>query len=133
MEPIDVLCAVILRDGKVLAAKRAPGKARGGLWEFPGGKREPGETERAGIVREIYEELGIEVAPVVRLTPNLYRYPDVHIRLIPFLVNHVRGEEQCREHDELRWCTRQELDRLRWAPADEPIVDEVLGYALWND
>lgn len=130
MEPLQVTCALILKDGKVLATRRGPNKDLPGKWEFPGGKLEPGERERDGIVREIQEELALHIEPIVRLAPNSHRYPNVTIRLIPFLALYVSGEIKLQDHDEYRWCTAQELDRLMWAPADEPILDEFLSMEI---
>lgn len=130
MEPLQVTCALILKDGKILATRRGPKQDLPGKWEFPGGKLEPGEREREGIVREIKEELTLTIEPVVRLAPNVHRYPTFTIRLIPFLARYVSGEIELREHDDYRWCTAQELDRLQWAPADEPILDELLSMEI---
>ncbi len=104
--------------GRVLAARR-----RAGGWEFPGGKVEPGESERAAAVRECAEELGVRVQLAGRL-PGEQPCGDGY-RLRVWAGRVVAGEPEPRDHDELRWVGRAELAGLDWLPADVPFVHEV--------
>ena len=120
---LAVVCAV-LRDatGGYLATRRPPGKSLGGLWEFPGGKVEPGEDPAAALRREIAEELGLEIAVGRALRPVLHRYGFGRVRLMPFLGTVVAGELVLHEHTEARWLTPRALWSLDWAPADIPVL-----------
>ena len=124
---ISVTCAIIVRDGKILAARRAQGTHLGGKWEFPGGKVDEGETEAACIVREIREELSVEIAPTRRLSDSVYDYGDKHIRLIPFECDLIRGEPTANEHASLEWISMEDLATLDWCEADIPIVEQLSG------
>src|SRR5690606_20698506 len=94
-------------------------------WEFPGGKVEPGEDEAEAIVREIREELDLEIEVVARLDPVEYDYPDFRIRLIPFTARLTGGSLRLAEHTDARWVSTAELKQLDWAPADLPIVERL--------
>jgi 8-oxo-dGTP diphosphatase len=123
--PIDVVCAVIGRaDGRVLAARRPPDKAMGGLWEFPGGKIEPEEEPRGALAREIREELGTDIEVDAPLAPVCHDYGSFAIRLLPFRCRLTGPEPMAAEHPELRWVTEDEAARLEWAPADIPVLAE---------
>ncbi len=123
-----VVCALIERDGRVLAAQRPPGKAQALKWEFPGGKLEPGEAAEAALVREIREELHLEIALGARLRDAVHDYGKFVITLTPFLaaLREAGAEPHAAEHVALRWCAPADLRTLDWAPADVPIVDEYL-------
>ena len=123
-----VVCALIERGGRVLAARRPAGKTQALLWEFPGGKCEPGEAPAAALAREIREELQVEVMVGARLPDSFHDYGRFAITLIPFLAEVPAGTEpQPAEHAALQWCTRAELRSLAWAPADLPIVEHYLA------
>ncbi|TVR48152.1 MAG: (deoxy)nucleoside triphosphate pyrophosphohydrolase [Puniceicoccaceae bacterium] len=121
---IDVVCALIEDGaGRILATRRPPGKAYGGLWEFPGGKVEPGETPADALRREIREELDLEIE--VGADEDAVEHHDdtgVCIRLRPFRATVRGGRLRLHEHTEFRWVLPVELDTLEWAPADRPIV-----------
>ena len=122
---IEVVCGLIEDgDGRLLACRRPPGKHLGGLWEFPGGKVEPGESPRAALVRELREELAIETVVTGELAPVDWDYGGGPIRLIPFLCRVVTGEPHPHEHDAHEWIDRVSCDRLVWAAADVPILAE---------
>ena len=125
---IEVVCGLIEDGGgRVLACRRPEGKHLGGLWEFPGGKVEPGESPAEALVRELREELGIETEVAGALTPVVWDYGRGPIRLIPFFCRIVSGEPQPHEHDALEWVDTTTCDRLHWAAADGPILAE------WRD
>lgn len=125
---MDVVCGVILDlSGRMLACRRPRGKVLAGLWEFPGGKVDPGETPEEALVRELREELAIQVEVGEALSPVRWSYPWAEVRLMPFLCRVVDGIPQALEHEELRWCDAGESRRLDWVPADLPVLAE-LGF-----
>lgn len=128
LKSIQVTCAVILKGDRILVTRRSPDMPHPNKWEFPGGKLEAGETERDCIVREIKEELAIEIEPIIRLTPVEHRYQEVKVKLIPFLAKYLKGEVVCAEHSEFKWLKVEELGKLNWVAADWPIVDEVMDF-----
>lgn len=102
------------------------------LWEFPGGKVEKDETEEACIVREIQEELGIEIRVVERLEAFDHNYNGQKtIRLIPFLGYWVKGEISLLEHSQVTWLAQNQVSEFDWAPADLPIVKQLERY--WDN
>lgn len=124
----DVVCALIQdAHGRLLACKRAAGGHLGGYWEFPGGKVEPGEGDEEALQREIREELDIEIKVGKSLQPVEWDYGTVSIRLLPYRCDVISGEAHPNEHDEIRWCSAEELAALEWAPADLPILAEWSG------
>jgi len=124
--PLEVTCALIEANGWVLAAKRAATAARGGLWEFPGGKIASGETEVDCLCREIREELDAEVEVGQRLTPVLYREPERAIRLIPFCCALLRGTPRPLVHERIQWLQVAGLLDLSWCPADRYVLRQYL-------
>lgn len=122
---IRVVCAVIVQDGLVLAARRGPAMDQPGKWEFPGGKVDPGESEADALVREIREELALDVQPEQRLATVRHRTEGRTIELLPFRCRLAGGTLRLCEHQEVRWCRPPELWSLDWAPADRPVVEEV--------
>jgi mutator protein MutT len=118
-----VAAAVIDLTGRVLIAQRPPGKHLAGGWEFPGGKLQPGEDRRAGLARELREELGIAVSasfrPLIRVR-HAYDYGDVLIDM--WVVRRYRGEPSGLDGQALRWVSQQELEATELLPADGPIV-----------
>lgn len=119
---IDVVGAVIVRDGLVLCAQRGAGGALAGRWEFPGGKVESGESPRAALRREIEEELGCTVRVGDEVTTTAHAYDFGEVRLTTYRCEVVAGTPAPTEHAEIRWLTPGELERLAWAPADVPAV-----------
>lgn len=124
-EPVDVVGAVIVREGLVLCAQRQSTNGAVGLWEFPGGKLEQGETLQAALKREILEELrcGIEVGD--RVAETIHAYPSGTIRLHTFYCELSGGEPEVTEHQRLVWLDPAVLGDLDWSPADVPAVDTV--------
>jgi 8-oxo-dGTP diphosphatase len=126
---IDVVCALIIRNGCVLCAQRSERMALPLKWEFPGGKLEPNELPEAALKREILEELGVEIEIGSALQASEYSYDGIRtIRLIPFLASIIDGNEpKAHEHSEIRWVPNSELMQLDWAAADVPIVIEYIN------
>ncbi len=127
---IQVTCAILLRDGLVMAAQRSATMRLPLKWEFPGGKIEAGESAEACIRRELQEELGIKVEMLQRGPGVHYPVEKPEIELIPFIGRITGGELHPLEHAELRWCTREELLELDWAEADVDVLKWLLevGY-----
>jgi mutator protein MutT len=122
---IRVVAAAIADGGRLLVCQRPVHKRHGGLWEFPGGKQEPGESDAVAVGRELGEELGVSVAEV---GPELFATRDPGSPfLIAFLPVRVVGEPACREHTALRWSTPAELAALPLAPADRRFVEALLA------
>jgi 8-oxo-dGTP diphosphatase len=126
MKPISVTCGIVVKDGKVLAAQRSEKMSLPLKWEFPGGKLVEGESEIACLQRELLEELNISVSIKERLSVSVHDYGNFVISLIPFLVEYIGGEIVLLEHERVGWFTMEELRALDWAPADIPVLDEVL-------
>lgn len=125
---IRVTAAVLEHDGLVLIARRPEGDRLGGLWEFPGGKIEPGEDPRACLARELHEEFGITAEVGAFLVAHTHRYPHVEIELLSYRAVHVAGAFELRDHDELLWVAPHELVDYEFAPADLPTVRVVEGW-----
>lgn len=124
-EPVHVVAAAIVRDGRLLAAQRsAPHRLAGG-WEFPGGKVEAGEDEAAAVVRECDEELGVQVAVDGRLGEAV----GGGIRLVLFGARLVAGEPApLEDHDELRWLAADDLEDVDWLPIDVALLPDARRY-----
>lgn len=125
---VEVVCAVIDRNGKILAVRRKTGEKMAGLWEFPGGKIKNNETPEQGLIREIKEELDISVTPEYPLPAIDYEYPEFHIRLIPFRCIWNTGKIRLKVHDRYQWLFPDDLTGLDWSQADIRIVDAITGY-----
>ena len=117
-------CALVDADGRVLLAQRPPGKAMAGLWEFPGGKVEPGETPEETVIRELAEELGIETRPacLAPLTFASHAYPDFHLLMPLFVCRRFEGVPRGREGQALKWVRPRDMRGIPMPPADEPLI-----------
>lgn len=116
--------ALIDRDGRVLVAERPEGRSMAGLWEFPGGKVEPGETPEAALIRELREELGIETwrSCLAPLTFASHSYEDFHLLMPLFACRKWEGVVTAQEGQKLKWARPAELRDLPMPPADIPLV-----------
>ena len=123
--PLVLVAAVALlnRDGKVLIARGPPGRPLAGLWEFPGGKVEAGEEPETALIREILEELGVEIAraDLVPLTFASHAYQEFHLLMPLYLCRRWLGSVVAQEDQELRWVKPNELSFYDMPPADEPL------------
>ncbi|SNB67706.1 8-oxo-dGTP diphosphatase [Arboricoccus pini] len=117
-------CALLDADGRVLVTERPAGKAMAGLWEFPGGKLEPGESPEACLVRELFEELGVRTKPacLAPLTFASHTYPDFHLLMPLYVCRVFDGAPAGRENQAIRWCRVHELRNLAMPPADLPLI-----------
>lgn len=123
---IDVVGAVILRDGHVFAVRRGPNKALPGMWEFPGGKIEEHESPQDALVRELREELLCDATVGDYIATTEHVYPFGTVVLSTYFCELVDGEPRLTEHTELRWLQPAELADLDWAPADIPAVELIM-------
>ncbi|HQZ12773.1 MAG TPA: (deoxy)nucleoside triphosphate pyrophosphohydrolase [Devosia sp.] len=119
-----VACALVDTDRRVLIAQRPEGKQLAGLWEFPGGKLEQGESPEAALVRELEEELGISTksACLAPLTFVSHRYDDFHLLMPLYVCRRWEGTPVAREHTALKWVRPQSLRDYPMPPADEPLI-----------
>jgi 8-oxo-dGTP diphosphatase len=126
--PVPVVCAIIVRDDRIMLAQRPPDKKLGGLWEFPGGKVEPGEAAEAALHRELHEELGCTVRITSALPPFVHAYSWGSIELIPFLceLTAASPEPHPHEHTALVWVERAQLSAYGLAPADVPLLTALI-------
>ncbi len=122
--PVVVVCAIIERGDRFLAAQRGSLQSNAGLWEFPGGKIHEGEMPEAALVRELREELGIDVLIKVELKHHRHAYPGIAIELVPFICTMGDGEPHSHEHAAVRWVTAAEARLLCWSPADIPVFED---------
>lgn len=126
---IAVTCAVIVNEeGKVLVAQRSMMMKLPLKMEFPGGKIEAGETAEACLIREIKEELGVDIAIVSEMPANEHRYPEFSIRLIPYVCRVTGGSVVLREHAAYIWQVPDKLMDMDWAEADIPVVQHYLKH-----
>ena len=120
---IHVTCAIIERDGLVLAAQRGASMRMPLKWEFPGGKIEPGEGAEASLHRELMEEMDLRVVVKRALPPSTYRYPAFTVKLYPFVCAIRSGEMILNEHHTVFWLKPDDLPTLDWVEADLAVVE----------
>jgi len=120
-------CALIDADGRVLIAQRPQGKSMAGLWEFPGGKVEPGERPEECLIRELKEELGIIVREecLAPLTFASHSYPDFYLLMPLYVCRRWEGIVTAQEHQALKWVRPGELKNYPMPPADEPLISHL--------
>lgn len=125
---IRVTCAIIESESGVLCARRGEGMTHAGMWEFPGGKVEKGESNEACLIREIREELDVTIEIISPLDWQPFTYPGgLSLALIPFRCRIVEGQPKAIQHEEIRWVTRENLPDLNWAEADVPVLKDYLN------
>lgn len=125
MKKIEVVAAIIYKDGAYFATQRGYGEFEG-MWEFPGGKIEPGESPEDALKREIQEELGVNVTIENRLCTTEHDYPSFHLTMHCYLCSVASDEIELREHKSALWLTAETLDSVEWLPADKEVVDKLI-------
>ncbi len=123
----EVVAALIREGDKFMICRRPAHKARGLLWEFPGGKVEPGETHQEALVRECREELDVEIGVYDVYFDVVHEYPDILIHLTLFNAEITAGEPRLLEHSEIRWITAAEIPMYDFCPADADILRKLMA------
>ena len=125
----EVVAALIWEQGRFLICQRPPHKARGLLWEFVGGKVEPGETRAQALVRECQEELAVTVTVGDIFMEVTHTYPDMTVHLTLFHASIAAGTPQMLEHHDMKWITAAEIPQYEFCPADRVILDRLMQNA----
>ena len=126
IEQIHLLAALLRQDGKFLICQRPAHKARGLLWEFVGGKVEPGETKEQALIRECREELAVTLSVGDLFMDVVHKYPDITVHLTLFNATIADGVPQKLEHNDIRWITPSEIPNYAFCPADEEILKKII-------
>ena len=125
---ITTVVAAVIREGnKIFATQRGYGEFKG-FWEFPGGKIEDGETLQEALVREVREELDVEILVGDLIDTIEYDYPDFHLSLNCFWAGIVSGNLTLKEHQDAKWLSKDELDSVEWLPADITLIEQIKQY-----
>ncbi len=124
MKTIRVVAAVIVNDDKVLATQRGYGEFKDG-WEFPGGKIEAGESPEKALIREIKEELEMDIKVGTLIDTVEYDYPNFHLSMDCFFASIVQGTPLLKEHEAAKWLTRDLLGSVDWLPADQGLIEKL--------
>ena len=124
MKHIEVVAAIIRKEDKIFATQRGYGDFKD-WWEFPGGKMEPGETPEEALVRESREELSAEISVDEFLCTIDYDYPNFHLTMHCYLCSLVTEALHLNEHEAAKWLAKDELDSVRWLPADVKVVESI--------
>ena len=124
MKKIEVVAAIIYKDGAYFATQRGYGEFEG-MWEFPGGKIEPDESSEDALKREIQEELGIDITIDQFLCTTEYDYPSFHLTMHCYLCGIKAGEIELREHKSAQWLTTETLDSVEWLLADKDVIENL--------
>ncbi len=122
---VQVVAALIWNNGKFLACQRPLNKSRALLWEFVGGKVEPGETHQQALQRECMEELAVDVAVGSLFMQVVHTYPDVTVQLFLYNARIVHGTPCKLEHNDICWLAPQEVDDFEFCPADKDILEKI--------
>lgn len=123
---VDVVAALIWQEDRFMICQRPAHKARGLLWEFVGGKVEPGETREEALIRECREELAVTVKPLDVYMELIHEYPDLTVRLILWNAVITQGQPQKLEHNDIRWIRAEEIPEYAFCPADQDILARLL-------
>ena len=121
---IHVVAAILIQDGRLLATQRGYGPWKD-WWEFPGGKVEQGEEPREALRREMQEELAVDIEAGKLVASVEYDYPDFHLSMLCFRCRVVAGRLALLEHEAARWLSQEELDAVRWLPADVEVIRQL--------
>ena len=124
-EAVEVVAALICSNGRLMICQRPAGKTRGMLWEFAGGKVEPGETKEQALVRECREELAVTVSVGRAFMDVSYSYPDMTVHLTLFEASITKGTPRKLEHHDIRWITSEEIPNYKFCPADMAFLDRI--------
>jgi 8-oxo-dGTP diphosphatase len=124
MKQIEVVAAIIRKGDQIFATQRGYGEWKD-WWEFPGGKMEAGETPEEALVREIREELSAEISVDEFLCTVEYDYPSFHLKMHCYLCSLVTEALHLNEHEAAKWLTKDELDGVKWLPADVEVVEVI--------
>ncbi|MGN0673462.1 MAG: (deoxy)nucleoside triphosphate pyrophosphohydrolase [Anaerovoracaceae bacterium] len=126
MKTVEVVAAIIIKDGRVFATQRGYGEFKDG-WEFPGGKIEQGESREDALVREIKEELDADIRVGSLLETVEYDYPTFHLTMHCFFCELISEDIVLREHEDARWLSDDELGTVDWLPADIGLIDKIFA------
>ena len=126
MKTINVVAAVIMKEGRVFATQRGYGEFKDG-WEFPGGKVEAGESPEDALLREIREELEVEVNVGDLIDTIEYDYPAFHLSMKCYACTIAGGSPHLLEHEAARWLSADQLDSVAWLPADITLIPKIAG------
>ena len=122
---VKVVGAVIEKDEKILCAQRNGKKSLPNMWEFPGGKIEDGELPEAALKRELLEEMDCEINVLDKIVTTVYEYDFATIELTTYYAEMVSDSIVLREHQDMKWLSRDELDSVEWAPADIEAIEAI--------
>lgn len=125
MKPIKVVCGIIWKEGQVFIARRKPEKSQGGFWEFPGGKQEEHEDSDTALLRELDEELGMQVTITQFFGSHIHHYDTVSIELIAYECDFVSATFCLADHDEVKFVMPKDLKNYKIAAADQFIIDRL--------
>ena len=124
MKTIEVVAAIIIKDGKVFATQRGYGEFKG-WWEFPGGKIESGECPQEALIREIREELDAEISVDQLIDIIEWDYPTFHLTMYCYICTLNSGSIHLNEHEAAIWLSRENLSALKWLPADKLLIEKI--------
>ena len=127
MKTIEVVAAIIIKDGQIFATQRGYGEFQGG-WEFPGGKMETGESPQEALKREIREELDAEIEVKELLETVDWDYPNFHLTMHCYVCTLLSDSMHLNEHEAAIWLTHETLRSVKWLPADEILLDKIAEY-----
>ena len=127
MKTIEVVAAIIIKDGQAFATQRGYGEFQG-WWEFPGGKMEAGESPQEALKREIREELDADVLVKELLETVEWDYPNFHLTMHCFICNLLSESLHLNEHEAATWLDLENLRSVKWLPADEILLDKIAEY-----
>lgn len=127
MKEINVVCAIIKNNkNEIMCCQRENGKSLGGYWEFPGGKIEKNETNEQTIIREIKEELNIDIEVNRFIKSTVYQYEFAQVTLHAYECRMITDDIKMLDHQDIKWLSKEEIGKLNWAPADVEIIDYII-------